>query len=111
MTSSKFGSILLVESSLKRSISWEYPGKQGNTANQVSPDDSANFLAMLQQLKATDVGSNLKISAAVTLTPFVGADGQPMSDVSEFAKVIDFIGKSVDFPSGAISDHVLRQQR
>ncbi|KJA18753.1 glycoside hydrolase family 18 protein [Hypholoma sublateritium FD-334 SS-4] len=70
---------------------WEYPGKQGNTANQVSLDDSANFLAMLQQLKATDVGSNLKISAAVTLTPFVGADGQPMSDVSEFAKVIDFI--------------------
>ncbi|KAF9482668.1 glycoside hydrolase family 18 protein [Pholiota conissans] len=70
---------------------WEYPGKKGNDANAVSPGDSANFLSMLQQLRQTDVGQKLVISAAVATTPFVGADGQPMLDVSAFANVIDYI--------------------
>jgi hypothetical protein len=35
---------------------------------------------------------NLILSAAVSLNPFVGSDGNPMSDVSEFAKVLDYIG-------------------
>jgi hypothetical protein len=35
---------------------------------------------------------NLFLSAAVSLTPFVDPNGNPLQDVSEFAKVLDFIG-------------------
>jgi chitinase len=35
---------------------------------------------------------NLVLSAAVQLSPFQGPNGQPMLDVSEFAKVLDYIG-------------------
>jgi hypothetical protein len=35
---------------------------------------------------------NLFLSAAVSLKPFLDPDGNPMSDVSEFAKVLDFVG-------------------
>ena len=34
---------------------------------------------------------NIKISAAVSQTPFAGSDGQPMQDVSLFAQVLDWI--------------------
>jgi len=53
-------------------------------------DDSANFLSFLQKLRS--MAPSLILSAAVQLSPFRGADGQPMSDVSEFAKVLDYIG-------------------
>jgi hypothetical protein len=35
---------------------------------------------------------NLILSAAVSLKPFLDSNGKPMSDVSEFAKVLDYIG-------------------
>ncbi|KAF9457537.1 glycoside hydrolase [Collybia nuda] len=70
---------------------WEYPNKQGLGCNTISPSDSANFLLFLQALRATPVGSNITLSAAVGLAPFNGPDEQPMSDVSGFAKVLDYI--------------------
>ncbi|GLB39178.1 putative glycosyl hydrolase 18 family protein [Lyophyllum shimeji] len=69
---------------------WEYPNKQGIGCNTISPDDSANFLLFLQALRAK-APSGLIISAAVGITPFVGPDGTPMTDVSGFAKVLDHI--------------------
>jgi hypothetical protein len=39
-----------------------------------------------------DVTNCLIISAAVSTTPFMGPDGQPMSDVSAFAAILDYIG-------------------
>jgi chitinase len=74
-------------------FSWEYPGKQGVGCNTISPDDSANFLLFLQELRKNSVGQSIKISAAVGIAPFVGSNGSPMTDVSDFAKVIDHIGK------------------
>ncbi|KAK7036169.1 glycoside hydrolase family 18 protein [Favolaschia claudopus] len=65
---------------------WEYPGHQGLGCNAVDPDDSANFLSLLQELRKNR--SNLELSAAVA-TPFTGPDGNPMTDVSEFANVLD----------------------
>lgn len=35
---------------------------------------------------------NLILSAAVSLKPFLDSNGNPMSDVSGFAKVLDYIG-------------------
>ncbi|KZP14641.1 glycoside hydrolase family 18 protein [Athelia psychrophila] len=70
---------------------WEYPNKQGVGCNTISADDSANFLSFLQALRQAPGGANLTLSAAVSITPFVGPDGTPMSDVSEFAKVLNYI--------------------
>ncbi|KAF8156990.1 glycoside hydrolase family 18 protein [Crassisporium funariophilum] len=70
---------------------WEYPNKQGVGCNIISPNDSANFLSFLKELRKNSIGSGLILSAAVGMTPFAGTDGKPMSDVSGFADVLDFI--------------------
>ncbi|KAK0482389.1 glycoside hydrolase family 18 protein [Armillaria novae-zelandiae] len=70
---------------------WEYPNKDGIGCNVVSPDDSANFLTFLQELRQDETGSKLYLSAAVGLTPFAGSDGEPLADVSEFAQYLDHI--------------------
>ncbi|KAI0634770.1 glycoside hydrolase [Trametes polyzona] len=70
---------------------WEYPNKQGMGCNLISDDDSQNFLSFLQALRADPAGQNLTLSAATGITPFNGPDGQPLSDVSDFAKVLDYI--------------------
>jgi chitinase len=55
-------------------------------------NDSANFLAFLQTLRNQDGAEDLIITAAVSIKPFIGSDGNPVKDVSEFAKVLDYIG-------------------
>ncbi|KAK0453443.1 glycoside hydrolase superfamily [Armillaria borealis] len=70
-------------------IDWEYPGQAGDSS-AFQKDDSANFLTFLQLLRKT-LPSDAKISAAVQPTTFVGDDGQPLSDVSQFAKVLDWV--------------------
>jgi len=69
---------------------WEYPNSPGIGCNQVSGADSENFLQFLKDLR-TGSGGNLHISAAVAGTPFVDSSGQPMTDVSGFADVLDDI--------------------
>jgi chitinase len=73
-------------------FSWEYPNKQGVGCNTISPNDSANLLSFLQALRAK-APSSLILSAAVGITPFNGPDGNPMTDVSAFAKALDHIGE------------------
>lgn len=70
---------------------WEYPGRQGIGCNTISPSDSANFLALLQELRQDPLGAKLTLTAAASITPFAGPDGNPMADVSAFAKVLDWI--------------------
>jgi chitinase len=76
--------------------SWEFPAEQEILeevgCNVVSVNDSVNLLAFLQTLRSQDGAEDLIITAAVTVTPFIGSDGNPMTDVSEFAKVLDYIG-------------------
>lgn len=64
--------------------SWEYPGKQGLGCNIVSSKDVPNFLLFLQELRKNAVGSKLILTAATSISPYA-------SDVSGFAKVLDFI--------------------
>ncbi|KAI9458899.1 chitinase [Lactarius psammicola] len=70
---------------------WESPNKQTIGCNLISADDSANFLSFLQTLRNQDGAKDLIISAAVSITPFVGPDGNPLTDVSGFATVLDYI--------------------
>lgn len=71
-------------------IDWEYPGQGGNDGNIVSPQDSANFLEFLKRLRSS-LPSTARITAATQTQPFVDQNGQPMKDVSAFAKVLDWI--------------------
>ncbi|KAH9849057.1 glycoside hydrolase [Lenzites betulinus] len=70
---------------------WEYPNKQGMGCNLISDNDSQNFLSFLQALRADPAGQNLTLSAATGIVPFNGPDGQPLSDVSAFASVFDYV--------------------
>jgi chitinase len=53
--------------------------------------DTANFLLLLQELRSTPSTSKLILSAATGNAPFMDSTGSPSSDVSAFAKVLDFI--------------------
>lgn len=70
---------------------WEYPNKPGIGCNTVSPNDSANFLLFLQELRAQPAAKNLILSAATSITPFASSSGTPMTDVSGFASVLSHI--------------------
>ncbi|KAF8217756.1 glycoside hydrolase [Mycena galopus ATCC 62051] len=70
---------------------WEYPGKIGLPCNVVNPDDSANFLLFLNELRTQPNGTKLILTAAVGIQPFVGSDGKPMTNVSAFSAVLDRI--------------------
>lgn len=71
-------------------LDWEYPGVPGAGGNTISPDDSANYLIFLRKLRQA-VPQNSLITAATQVWPFAGPDGRPMSDVSAFAEVFDWI--------------------
>ncbi|KAJ7717919.1 glycoside hydrolase family 18 protein, partial [Mycena maculata] len=72
---------------------WEYPGSQGVGCNVVNTQDSSNLLLLLQQLRKSS--PTLLLTAAVGSAPFLGADGNVMSDVSSFASVFDRIALMV----------------
>lgn len=71
-------------------IDWEYPGIQGAGNNGVSASDSANFLLFLQVLRQT-LPADAVISAATQVWPFADKSGYPMTDVSGFANVLDWV--------------------
>jgi chitinase len=79
---------------------WEYPNGGGLECNMKSPDDTANFLAFLRELKQDPVGKTLSLTAATHITPFRDASGAPSKDVSAFAEVFDQLGEhDVSVPS------------
>lgn len=73
------------------SFDWEYPGVQGSGQNVVSPTDTSNFLAFLQEFRKTPVGKKLILAASVPILPFRDAQGNPSKNVSGFAKILDYI--------------------
>lgn len=70
---------------------WEYPNNQGIGCNIVGENDTSNFLAFLQELRADPVGARLTLSAATAITPFLDSTGSALTNVSAFADVFDFI--------------------
>ncbi|ESK94160.1 glycoside hydrolase family 18 protein [Moniliophthora roreri MCA 2997] len=69
-------------------LNWEYPAKQGIGCNTIDKDDTPHFLSFLEELHAA---TELPISAAVGIVPFNDAAGNPITDVSGFAKVFEHI--------------------
>ena len=57
----------------------------------MSKNDTANFLSFLQELRQNPLGWKLILSASTSTLPFADSDGNPLSDVSGFAKVLDYI--------------------
>ncbi|KAF8813893.1 glycoside hydrolase family 18 protein [Phlegmacium glaucopus] len=70
---------------------WEYPAVQGIGCNTVNHNDTANFLAFLQQLRKSTIGKGLILSAAAGDAPWVDPSGSPAKDISGFSKVLDYI--------------------
>ncbi|KAI9502661.1 hypothetical protein GGI25_003516 [Coemansia spiralis] len=75
-------------------IDWEYPGRLGNNCNVYDvANDTPNYLKFLQDLRAaftSKFGAGKKlITLAVRVQPF-DVNGSPTTDVSEFAKVVDY---------------------
>jgi chitinase len=87
---------------------WEYPGNQGIGCNAISPNDTSNFLSFLQLLRSDPDGKKLILTAATSIVPFYNANGNPSTDVSTFAKVLDYINvmKWVD----VLSSEILREK-
>lgn len=71
-------------------IDWEYPGHDGAAGNVVDGQDTSNFLSFLQLLRSM-LPPSIVITAATQTSPFMDSSSQPMKDVSEFAKVLDWI--------------------
>jgi chitinase len=71
-------------------IDWEYPNAAGAGGNAISPDDSANFLLYLAELRQA-LPSVAIITLATQVWPFAGIDQKPLEDVSAFAAIIDWI--------------------
>ncbi|KAI3604910.1 glycoside hydrolase family 18 protein [Moniliophthora roreri] len=63
----------------------------GIGCNTISPDDTANFLAFLKELRANPVGAKLQLSASGSLAVWNDASGNPSSNVAGFADVLDYI--------------------
>ncbi|KAI7831295.1 glycoside hydrolase superfamily, partial [Gamsiella multidivaricata] len=76
-------------------IDWEYPGRAGAICNTYAPQDSANYLILLKELRAQmdlEFPNDRKLlTAAVRVQPFDGTDGKPLGDVSAFAQYFDWV--------------------
>ncbi|KAF9160214.1 hypothetical protein DFQ27_001677 [Actinomortierella ambigua] len=76
-------------------LDWEYPGRQGAVCNVVSPNDSANYLLLLKELRTalnTEFPNSHKLlTAAVRIQPFDGPNGAPLASVADFVQYFDFI--------------------
>jgi len=64
-------------------IDWEYPNNAG-AGNPFGSADAANLLSLLTSLRSA-LGTSKIISAAVTDLPWIGSNGNPISDMSAYA--------------------------
>jgi chitinase len=70
-------------------IDWEYPNSSG-AGQPHSGSDSANLLLFFQSLRSK-LGPNKIISAAVTHLPWLGPNGSPLTNVSAYAKEMNYV--------------------
>ncbi|KAF9063406.1 glycoside hydrolase superfamily [Rhodocollybia butyracea] len=72
---------------------WEFPGSNSKSigCNTANSNDTSNFLSFLQELRQDSVGSKLILSAATYVLPWNDTTGTPLTDVSPFGQVLDFI--------------------
>lgn len=71
-------------------LDWEYPGRQGAEGNSVDSKDSSNFLSFLTILRNV-LPATARISAAVQTITFSDTQAHPMTDMTDFAHVLDWV--------------------
>lgn len=64
---------------------------EGLEGNIVSCQDTTNFLSFLLELRSHPDGKNLIITSATGTSPYADSGGDPSKDVSQFAKLLDWI--------------------
>ncbi|KAH8813770.1 endochitinase [Flagelloscypha sp. PMI_526] len=69
---------------------WEAPSNPGIGCNTNSPDDTANFILFLRELRKDKVGSKLLISMAAGLAPYPDENGE-WADMSPFGELLDWL--------------------
>ncbi|KAF8508014.1 chitinase [Hysterangium stoloniferum] len=75
-------------------FNWEYPTTQGSAECKITaPQDTANFLLLLQELRRFAATSQLILTAAAPGSPVVDAEGRPPAapSAADFAGVLDYI--------------------
>ncbi|KIK76576.1 glycoside hydrolase family 18 protein, partial [Paxillus rubicundulus Ve08.2h10] len=70
---------------------WLYPNSRCFGCNTMSANDTQIFLSFLQELRKDPVGAKLTVSAATYVLPFNDATGNPSTDLTGFAEVLDYI--------------------
>jgi chitinase len=71
-------------------IDWEYPGRQGAEGNSINSKDTPNFLSFLTILRAI-LPPTARISAAVQTSTFLDPEEHSMTDLTDFAQVLDWV--------------------
>ena len=66
----------------------EYPNESG-AGNPHSSSDAANLLSFFTSLRSS-LGSSKIISAAVTCLPWVGSNGNPLTNVASYAAQLTY---------------------
>ncbi|GAA5837754.1 hypothetical protein JCM5353_008272, partial [Sporobolomyces roseus] len=83
-------------------LDWEYPNAPGIGCNAISPNDSENFVAFLQNLREL-VGKDNLLTAAVSVNGINGADGQALKSFAEYGTLLDYINLMTYDISGSFS--------
>ncbi|KAG6826893.1 hypothetical protein H0H92_013999 [Tricholoma furcatifolium] len=77
-------------------LDWEYPNSPG-AGQPYSSADSANFLTFLTSLRSA-LGSSKIISAAVPDLPWLGSNGQPLTNVAAYAAQLTYLNIMYENP-------------
>ncbi|GAA5910586.1 glycoside hydrolase family 18 protein [Sporobolomyces salmoneus] len=72
------------------SIDWEYPGASTDQGNIVSPNDASNYLLFLQTLRNL-AGPDVRLQIDVPMTGIIGSNGAPLTDMSAWAPILDYV--------------------
>ncbi|KAG2005561.1 endochitinase, variant 2 [Coprinopsis cinerea AmutBmut pab1-1] len=70
-------------------LDWEYPNSPG-AGNPYSANDTANYLSLMKLLRNA-MGPCKILSSAVAHLPWLGSNGRPLTNVSEFAAIMNYI--------------------
>ncbi|GAA5892941.1 glycoside hydrolase family 18 protein [Sporobolomyces salmoneus] len=71
-------------------LDYEFPNGKGIGCNAISPDDSANFVLFLKELRSI-VGKDNLLTAAVSVSGINGPDGSALSSFAEYGSLLDYI--------------------
>lgn len=70
---------------------WEFPGLQGMGCNAISKDDVDHFTSFLTELRSSDTGSKLVLTAATSIMPYHDSTGALATNLTAWAEPLDYV--------------------